>query len=533
MQKRARTPLSKQAFAAALAAGALSLAAQGAIAQTPNKNAKLTVGWAEPIDSLNPATTGARNVGPLAMNIFDTLVWLTPEFEVTPHLATKWTVSDDGKTYTFTLREGVTFHDGTPFDAEAVVANIKYITDKATQSKISLGLLGPCGTAEAVDKMTVKFTCATPYAPFLAQLGEPYLGIQSPKAIAEFGKDLALHPTGTGPFAFVSYEPNQSLVLKRNEAYNWGPAAVKHSGPANIAEIKFQIVPNSQARVSQFQSGQSQMMQQTPGVYWNAFQKAGTYTAIPVPISGLGIFAPINASKFPTDDIHVRKAIQYAIDKKGVIQLAEAGVFPPSNTPLLKGMTGYDASLEDSYPYDPAKAEASLKEGGWTKSGEFWEKDGKRLAFTINAIATVPSYPLLAQAMQGYLRKIGMDVQVQQLATPAWLAANTSGEMSMTPLQYIGVDPDALHFWFLPNEYFNWSKFSDPQLTKLITEGQQERDPAKRTKIYHEAQKIIMDNAVMMPIRQNIDLVMTSKKLTGVTYAGGGFEYLWAASLAD
>ena len=288
------------------------------------------MGWAEPPDTLNPATTGARNVGSLLVNMFDTLVWLTPEFEVTPHLATKWTASEDGKTYTLTLREGVTFHDGTPFDAEAVVANINYIADKNTQSKISLGLLGPCASAAAVDKVAVRFTCTTPYAPFLPQLGSPYLGMQSPKAIAEFGKDLGLHPTGTGPFALVSYEPGQSLVLKRNEAYSWGPAAVKHSGPTNIAQITFQIVSNSQARVNQFQSGQSHVMQQTPGVYWTAFQRAGTYNALPVPISGLGIFAPLNASKFPTDDIHVRKAIQHSIDKKGVIQLAEAGVFPPA-----------------------------------------------------------------------------------------------------------------------------------------------------------------------------------------------------------
>jgi peptide/nickel transport system substrate-binding protein len=518
-----------------LAAGSLTLAAEPASSQAPapNKNAKLTVGWAEPPDTLNPATTGARNVGSLLINMFDTLIWLTPEFEVTPHLATKWTASEDGKTYTLTLREGVTFHDGTPFDAEAVVANINYIADKNTQSKISLGLLGPCASAAAVDKVTVRFTCTTPYAPFLPQLGSPYLGMQSPKAIAEFGKDLGLHPTGTGPFALVSYEPGQSLVLKRNEAYNWGPAAVKHSGPSNLAQITFQIVSNSQARVNQFQSGQSQVMQQTPGVYWTAFQRAGTYNALPVPISGLGIFAPLNASKFPTDDINVRKAIQHSIDKKGVIQLAEAGVFPPSNTPLVKGMVGYDPSLEDSYPFDPAKAEALLKAGGWTKPGEFWEKDGRRLAFTINAISTVPSYPLLAQAMQGYLRKAGMDVQVQQLATPAWLAANVNGDMSMTPLQYVGVDPDALHFWFLPGEYFNWSKFTDPTLTQLINQGQQERDTEKRVKIYHQAQKIIMDNAVMMPIRQNIDLLMTSKKVSGITYAGGGFEYFWAASMTD
>jgi peptide/nickel transport system substrate-binding protein len=523
----------KSAFLAILAAGSLTLTAQPATAQTVNKQAKLTIGWAEPPDSLNPATTGARNVGPIMGNIFDTLVWLTPEFKITPHLATKWSISDDGKTYSFTLREDVTFHDGAPFDAAAVVANIAYITDKDTQSKVSLGLLGPCKSAAATAKYTVEIRCSTPYAPLLAQLGEPYLGMQSPKAIAQYGKDLGLHPTGSGPFAFVSYEPNQSVVLKRNEDYRWGPAEVAHTGPADIAQITFQIVPNSQARVSQFQSGQSQMMQQTPGVYWTAFQKTGQYTAIAIPISGMGIFAPINAGKFPTDDIAVRKAIMHAVDKKGVVQLAEAGVFPVSNTPLLKGMTGYDASLEDSYPYDPAKAEAILKDAGWTKPGEFWEKGGQRLTLAISAISTVPSYPLLAQAIQGYLRKAGMDAQVTQLAVPAWLAANIKGDMSLTPLQYAGVDPDALHFWFLPGEYFNWSHFTNEALTALLTKAQQETDREKRVALYQQAQKIIMDQAVIMPIRQNIDLVMTSKKLTGVTYIGGGFEYLWAASLAD
>ena len=517
-----------------LAATALSvLAIAGAQAQAPNKNAKLTVGWAEPIDTLNPVTTGARNQGPLLVNMFDTLVWLTPDFKVEPLLAKSWSVAPDGKTYSFVLREDVKFHDGTDFDAQAVVANIKYITDKETPAKVSIALLGPCKEAVATGKFTVDLKCATPYAPLLTQLGVPYLGMQSPTAITKYGKDLGLHPTGTGPYAFVSYEPNQSLVVKRNEAYAWNPPSVGHKGPPNIAEIKFQIVPNAQARVSQFQSGQSQMMQQTPGIHWNAMQKMDRFTAIPVPITGLGIFAPVNAKKFPTDDIAVRRAIQYAVDKKGVVQLAEAGAIPPSLTPLQPSMTAYDKSLEAMYPFDPGKAEATLKEGGWTKKDGFWEKDGKRLTLTITAISTSTSYPLLAQAMQNYLTKIGMEVNVQQLASPAWLAANISGDMSLTPLQYIGVDADALSNWFTAGQYFNWSHYSNPKLDALFKQGREETDSAKRLPVYHEIQKILMEEAVMLPIRQNIDLVMTSKKLTGVTYSGGGFEYLGAASLAD
>lgn len=523
----------KTGLSGLLLAGLSALAISGAQAQTPNKNAKLTVGWAEPIDTLNPATTGARNQGPLLVNIFDTLVWLTPDFKVEPLLATKWSVSSDGLTYSFTLREDVKFHDGTAFDAESVVENIKYITNKDTAAKVSIALLGPCKEAVATGKFTVDIKCATPYAPLLRQLGVPYLGMQSPAAIVKYGKDLGLNPVGTGPYSFVSYEPNQSLVVKRNEAYNWNPPSVSHKGPPNIAEVKFQIVTNPQARVSQFQAGQSQMMQQTPGVHWNAMQKMDRFTAIPVPITGLGIFAPVNAKKFPTDDVAVRRAIQYAIDKKGVVQLAEAGAIQPSLTPLQPSMFGYDKSLETMYPYDPAKAEATLKEGGWTKKDGFWEKDGKRLSLTLTAISTSTSYPLLAQAIQNYLQKVGMEANVQLLASPAWLAANISGDMSLTPLQYIGVDPDALSGWFTAGQYFNWSHYSNPKLDALFKQGREEGDAAKRVAIYQELQKLLMDEAVMLPIRQNVDLVMTSKKLTGVTYSGGGFEYLGAASLAD
>ena len=175
---------------ALLAFSLLAPAAHAAV----ERNAQLTVGWAEPIDALNPTLTTARDVGPLLINIFDTLVWLTPDLQVTPGLAKSWTMSPDGKTYTFELRDDVTFHDGTPFDADAVVANINFITDKKTQSKISLSLLGPCTQATATGKYTVEIHCSAPYGPLLSQLGEPYLGIQSPAAIQKYGPDIAMHP---------------------------------------------------------------------------------------------------------------------------------------------------------------------------------------------------------------------------------------------------------------------------------------------------------------------------------------------------
>ena len=124
-----------------------------------------------------------------------------------------------------------------------------------------------------------------------------------------------------------------------------------------------------------------------------------------------------------------------------------------------------------------------------------------------------------------------MQVSVQQMAIPAWLAANLHGNMSLTPLQYIAVDPDALHLWFLPGQYYNWSHYTNPQLTQLIEQGQATTDPAARAQIYKQAQQIIMQQAVLLPLHQNQDLLAYSKSLTGVTYSGGGFEYFYTAVL--
>ncbi|WP_210347633.1 ABC transporter substrate-binding protein [Bradyrhizobium diazoefficiens] len=517
--------------AAVMATSAMVLSSPMSFAQAAKGS--VVVGWESTIDTLNPAATALRDVAPITNNIFDTLVWVTPEFKVTPHLATNWNISDDGKTYTFKLRNGVTFHDGTPFNASAVIANFEYIANKDTKARSAIPALGPCLTAKEVDEFTVQVSCSEPYAPLLTQLGLPYLGIQSPAAIKKYGAELGLHPTGTGPFVFYSYKPNESVVLTRNEKYDWSPPALKVKGPPQIASLTFQIVPNAQSRVSQFMAGQSQVMNRTPGVFWNSLKNNSKFTQIPVPVTGLGIFVELNAGRFPTDDLAVRKAIQHSVDKKGVVQLAEVGAFPITSSPISKGMVGYDASLESSYPYDPKKAAALLTEAGWKKSGEFWEKDGKRLTLKLTVISTRPGYVRIAEAIQEYLRKAGMDVQVEQQALPAWFAGGINGDFSLTPMQLVGTDPSVLNGLFMPGAYMYWNKYTNAELQDLLSQGQTEMDENARAQTYKKAQKLVVDSGVLMPIHQNIDLVTVTSKLRGVTYSAGGFEYFGAATLAD
>jgi peptide/nickel transport system substrate-binding protein len=515
--------------AACMVVGATGMAdASAGVLDAGSGSNSLTIAWASDPDTLNPATTGARDVGPLDVNMFDTLTWVTKAGAASSDLATKWAVSNGGKTYTFTLRKGVTFADGTPFNAAAVVANVKYITAKATLSNIALGLLGPCTTAKAVSTYSVAFSCSTPYAPLLAQLGEPYLGIQSPQAIEKYGKTVGDHPDGTGPFEFVSYTPNQSLVLKRNPNYKWAPPALGSNGPAKLENLTFDFVSSDGSRVSELESGQAQLAVGLPGVYYKKF--AGTYTDLPVPISGMGIFAPIDAGKFPTNDVNVRRAILYSINKPAVLK-TEDSVYPPIYAPLEQGLLGYSSSVAKEYPFDPAKASSILTQDGWKKVNGTWTKGGKQLALVMTVIAASTTLPI-AQAMQGELQTAGMKVSLVQQAVPAWTASNLNAQMSLTPLEYVAVDPDALHLWYLPKQYYNWSHYTNPQLTNLINEGQVTSGPS-RAGIYQKAQQIIMSQALELPLYQNLDLVTMAKDLKGVTYEGGGFEDFYQAQFSS
>ncbi|MDX6244023.1 MAG: peptide/nickel transport system substrate-binding protein [Frankiales bacterium] len=498
-----------------------------------NTSATLTVAWAEQLATLNPATTGMRDVGPIDTNIFDTLVWLDKNDKATPDLATKWTVSPDGLKYDFDLRSGVKFHDGTPFDAKAVVANIDYITNANTASATSLTLLGPCTKAVELAQYKVELQCTKPYGPLLVQLGEPYLGIQSPTAITKYGKDLGSHPTGTGPFMFESYVPNQKLVLARNPDYQWAPPAVGQNGPAKIAKLVFDIVTDAQARVSEYQSGQAQFMQETPGDFFNKLGSDPANQAVAFPISGMGVFLPIDASAFPTNDVAVRQALLYSVDKTKVIKATDDGAYTVLNTPLAGSLVGYDKSIGDMYSYNPAKAASLLTGAGWAKSNGTWMKGGKKLTIRLTAPSDVSGYPVMVQAIQAQLKDAGMDAVVDLQSTNAWLddASKTGSTVTMTPSQYVAVDPDALSVWFLPNQYLNWSHYVNPELTALLMQGRAQQSVADRTATYKKAQQLLMQQAVMLPLHENSDLVVMSSKLKGVSYAGGGFEYFYPASL--
>jgi peptide/nickel transport system substrate-binding protein len=526
-----RNPVSRRLtfalLAAATALGAAACAGSSSGSGSGSSAENITIGWGQDPDNVDPAITGAQTVRSLADNVFQTLIWETPAGQLTPDLATSWQVSPDGKTYTFNLRKGVIFQDGTPFNAAAVVANFKFITAKTTQSVDALGDLGTCLTATATGTYTVQVHCSSPY-PLLSNLSSPDLGMQSPQALAKYGSDIQFHLVGTGPFEFVSYVPNQSLVLKRWSKFNWAPPALHQNGPAKAAELTFDFVPSSGSRISELESGQAQVIEGTPEAYYVRFKNSSQFKDLAVPIAGMGIFLPFDVNRFPTNDAAVRQAISYFINRPAAIETSVQDAYPQLTTPLQSGVLGYSTDLPQ-YTFDPAKGDQLLTADGWKKVGGVWTKDGKKLSIVLNSLADSTTVQIL-EAVQGQLATQGIDASIVNNAVTAWVNVNAAGDMNSAVLEFANPDPAQMLQWYVPGQYYdNWTKVNNPALTKLLEAGQSATSNSVRESDYLAAQKIIMNQAYEIPFHVNDDLLTYASSVSGIEYEGGGDDFFYQA----
>jgi len=509
-------------------AGAFGVSAQAASHRAASGGGSLTIAFSQEPDTLDPSVTGLTAVAQIDRNIVDTLVWITPTGQYEPDLATSWKITNGGKTYTFQLRKGVTFTDGTPFNAQAVVYNFDRIMNPATKSISAIGAMGPFQSATATGPYTVVVQMKSAYAPFLTNLGAPTLGMQSPTAMKKEGANYGLHPVGSGPFMVQSYTPNSSLVLVRNPNYNWAPPYLKVNGPAKLAKITYDIELSGQTRVDQLLSGAAQVVDAAPALYYKKLASSG-FTQYPVPIPGAGAYAVINNSKWPTNQLAVRQAILYFINRPGLIDLADQGVYPVVWGPLQPGTLGYDPAFTGMYAYNPAKGAQVLEKAGWKKVNGIWTKGGKQLTIAITNIAGIQDIPDLAVGIQSYLQKAGMKVTIQQFNDNAWHAANVKGIENITPLEFSDTDPDLLRIEFTPGQYFNWSKYSNPAVTKLLLAAEVNSNPKSRLQEYYKAETILMNDAAMIPEHENADLMLMKSTVKGVIdYFGGDPDYYQA-----
>jgi peptide/nickel transport system substrate-binding protein len=498
-----------------------------ASAQTaPGSN--LTITWGEDDNSArtyDPRVTQSRHEYQVILQVFDQLIASDGNNKLYPGLATEWTVAPDARSITLKLRQGVTFHDGTPFDAEAVRFTFDSIADPKLGSQAAVDQLGPYAGSDILGPYEIRVNFKRPYGAAAASLAENTLSIVSPTAVRKLGDaGFAAAPVGTGPFRFVSWERGRQVVLERNPAYAWAPAFMK-PGPARPARLVTRFIPDASTRVAALEAGEIDIADLVPMLDMQRFQSDRKYKTMIGEATGLPFGVMLNSETGIFKDLRVRQAFIMGIDRKGLVDDLFFGLIKPAYGPLSATTPAYWADSEKYYPYDPKKAAALLDEAGWKPGPDgIRVKDGVRLASNYDVGA--PLEPDTAVDIQAQLKKIGFDLKIEIITFAKRDELVMNNQNGIQPLRWIAGDPSLLEIQFhsrnIPTpgyNKFNYARLRNPELDSLLERAAGAGDAKQRDGLYFQAQKIIMDSAVWVPIHDQVNTVAYRTNRSG---------YIWA-----
>ena len=472
---------------AAVLAAAVGLAVS-ARAETPKD--VLVIGHVAELQTLDPAQAVTISDFRILSNVFDGLLaYKEGSLEVEPALATSWTISDDGLTYTFKLREGVKFHDGTDFNSDSVKFNFDRVTDKNhpyfdTGPFPFVFELGPVASTEVIDKYTVAIHLSSPYAPMLTMLASSIGGLAgiSPAAVQKYGKEFSRNGVGTGPFKFKLWESNRQIVLEANPDY-WG-------APPKLKGVVFRPIVDENARVSEMLAGGTDLTVEVPP------DNVATFAADPrfvfVEQAGPHLwYLLLNTKEKPFNDKLVRQAANYAINKTALVDKILKGTATVAAGPTPPAFAAHDADLAP-YPYDPEKARGLLKQAGYP--------DGVDVTFYVTESGSGMLSPvIMGTAIQADLAAVGIRARIETYEWNTFLGKllpGMEGKANLAELSFMSQDPDMHPFLALKTGApVNAGYYSNLEIDRLIDQGRATPDPAARAAIYKKMQEIAVDDA--------------------------------------
>ncbi len=506
MSTRFRSLLSVVSIAALL--GGLVLAARPGVAADQT----LVIGLvAEPVN-LDPAQVTDFNSTRAGRRIVESLIdFDNRTTELVPGLAQSWTVSSDGLEYTFKLRPGVKFQDGTPLNAEAVRFTFdRQINDDAPAHKLGwypyAGYnFGTIKSVVAVDDLTAKFVLKEPRAPFIGVLATAAAAIISPTAFNKLGKDFAGQPVGTGPFRFVSWDRGNQIVMERNAGY-WGKAP-------RLQKIAYRWVIDEQARLAQLRNGTLDLVTDIPPDNIAGLEKDPRFTVLKQ--AGMHIwYVGINNTSGPLRDKRVRQALNYAVDKAAITRDVLKGTGVPAIGPVNPGTWGYNPNVR-LYDYNPATAKKLLAEAGYPNgfAVNFWVPESGSGMQAPVAMATV---------IQANLQAVGVQAKIQTMEWGAYLKRLTTREQELFALSWAAglPDPDfVLYPLFHSSQWTpngpNRALYKNDKYDGLLDAARKSTDTAFRKRLYAEAQKVLIDEAPWIFIDHQIQVMVTKASVKG------------------
>jgi peptide/nickel transport system substrate-binding protein len=455
------------------------------------------------------------------VNMFqDTLVAMDWDGKtVIPYLAKSWTMSEDGKLYTFKLRDDVQFCSGKKFTAEDVVYTFKRLTSAELKAPLAWRA-GNLKEVRAKDQYTVEYELNEPYSDLLLNFTMFTTAIHNKESVESLGRDYGVKGAdGTGPWCFESWQPRTEIVLKRHDAYKWGPSMYQNKGPVKFEKLSIKIVPEDSSRVAAMMGGQFDVTHQIPLQFISQVKAAPNLTVQEATPNFQLMYYGYKTTRPMVADKRVREAMNIAINRAEIAKGIMLGQAEPAYTFIDPKALDFAESTKGTIKEDVERAKKLLDEAGWKMGSDgIREKDGVKLAPRV-LFTNVSYFGRVSEAIQGYMRKIGIDWKIQgfdSTIAPAEMGKQDYDLWTVTfPYMSAG---DLLNFYFdsknmpAPNR-MNWN---DPQTDDLLRKGKAALSAADRAKFYGLAQQRVTEEHLWMPV-MNIAMYTTSnKKLKGV-----------------
>ena len=452
------------------------------------------------IVSLDPHGSNDSPSSAVRSLIYDTLVYFDENMDMQPGLALSWNLINE-TTWEFQLRQGVTFHDGTPFTAQAVKLSLDRVRDPEMGSQRAF-LFTMVNAVTVVDDFTVRVSTDFPFVPILSHLAHDAAGIISPTVLQAAGFD-EVEPVGTGPFRFVSWEPGDEVVVARYDGF-WGDAPTSDT-------VTFRVVPEESTRLALVERGDAHIAEIMQPASMGRVQASRSMNLELYDSLSLN-YIGFNVNKAPFDDVRVRQAVSMGINRQSMVDGIVEGAGVQAIGPISERVFGFHPTLS-SLPYDPARARQLLADAGLANgfTTTLWTNDN-------------PTRIAIAEIVQNNLAELNITVNIEVLEWGAYLAQTAEGLHDMFILGWVTVTADADYGMYAllhssnHGAAGNRSFFASPRVDELLDLGRREADLAVRERLYHEVQEILVNEAPMLNLYHPKWMIALADGVTGYAH---------------